>query len=276
MEDDLKKLPRSWLERLSDLLIREPKDRKQLMEVLRNASERDILSTDMLHMIESVLQVSEMHVRDIMISKNQMIVIESNHDLATLLPVVIESGHSRFPIIDSSSNEVTGILLAKDLIKYCLNNSDHPFEMQKMIRPAVFVPQSKRLDVLLREFRINHHHMAIVIDEYGHVAGLVTIEDVLEQIVGDIEDEYDTEEDDEIKKQSDGSYLVKATTPIDDFNEYFDSKLNAEEFDTIGGLILQGFGHLPKRGEILKIENFHFKILHSDKRRIHLLETTRE
>ena len=148
--------------------------------------------------------------------------------------------------------------------------------MQQIMRSAVFVPQSKRLDVLLREFRVSHHHMAIVIDEYGHVAGLVTIEDVLEQIVGEIEDEYDTDEDDEIKKQTDGSYIVKATTPIDDFNEYFDSELSDEEFDTIGGLILQGFGHLPKRGEILKIENFRFKVLHSDNRRIHLLETTKE
>jgi len=279
MEDDSKLTHpkhRSWLERLSDLLVREPKDREQLMEVLRDAGERDILSADMLHMIESVLQVSEMHVRDVMVPKAQMAAIESDSNLAAVLPLVIESGHSRFPVIDSTNNDVIGILLAKDLIKYCFNNEVSQFDMHQIMRPALFVPQSKRLDVLLREFRVSHHHMAIVIDEYGHVAGLVTIEDVLEQIVGEIEDEYDTEEDDEIKKQADGSYIVKAITPIDDFNEYFDSELSDEEFDTIGGLILQGFGHLPKRGEVLKIENFRFKVLHSDNRRIHLLEITKE
>lgn len=280
MEDDSKLTPskhRSWLERLSDLLVREPKDRKQLMEILRDAGERDILSADMLHMIESVLQVSEMHVRDVMVPKAQMAAIESDSQLADVLPLVIESGHSRFPVMDSAHHDVIGILLAKDLIKYCFNNEISQFDMHQILRPALFVPQSKRLDVLLREFRVSHHHMAIVIDEYGHVAGLVTIEDVLEQIVGDIEDEYDTEaEDDEIKKQADGSYIVKAVTPIDDFNEYFDSELSDEEFDTIGGLVLQGFGHLPKRGEVLKIENFRFKVLHSDNRRIHLLEITKE
>lgn len=276
MDDDSKNKQRTWLERLSDFLVREPKDREQLMDILRDAGERDILSADMLHMIESVLQVAEMHVRDVMIPKAQMIVIESDSSLDTILPMVIESGHSRFPVTDSDSHDVIGILLAKDLIKFSLNPATNSFDIHQIIRPAVFVPQSKRLDVLLREFRVSHHHMAIVIDEYGHVAGLVTIEDVLEQIVGDIEDEYDTDEDDEIKKQIDGTYIVKATTPIDDFNEYFDSELSDEEFDTIGGLILQGFGHLPKRGEILKIDNFQFKVLHSDNRRIHLLETTKE
>jgi magnesium and cobalt transporter len=178
--------------------------------------------------------------------------------------------------MDSATNDIIGILLAKDLIKYCLNNEASQFDIGKIMRPAIFVPQSKRLDILLREFRVSHHHMAIVIDEYGHVAGLVTIEDVLEQIVGDIEDEYDTDEEDEIKKQADGSYIVKAATPIDDFNEYFDADLDDQEFDTIGGLVLQGFGHLPKRGETVKIENFRFKVVHSDNRRIHLLETIKE
>ncbi len=279
MEDDSKiahSKHRTWLERLSDLLVREPKDREQLMEILRDAGDRAILSADVLHMIESVLQVAEMHVRDVMIPKAQMIVIESDSPFNAILPLVIESGHSRFPVTDSNSHDVIGILLAKDLIKYSLNTETNPFDIHQIMRSAVFVPQSKRLDILLREFRVSHHHMAVVINEYGHVAGLVTIEDVLEQIVGDIEDEYDIEEDDEIKKQTDGSYIVKATTPIDDFNEYFDSELSDEEFDTIGGLILQGFGHLPKRGEVIKIENFHFKVLHSDNRRIHLLETIKE
>jgi magnesium and cobalt transporter len=267
---------RSWFERLSDMLVREPKDREQLMGILRDAGERDILSPDMLHMIESVLQVSEMHVRDVMIPKAQMVVINNDSELTNVLPIVTESAHSRFPVVDNISNDVIGILLAKDLIKYCFNKEVTEFNIRNILRPAVFVPQSKRLDVLLREFRVNRHHMAVVIDEYGHVSGLVTIEDVLEQIVGDIEDEYDTEDDEEIKKNQDGSYTIKAITAIDDFNEYFNAELNDQEFDTIGGLVLQGFGHLPKRSETIKIENFRFKVLHSDNRRIHLLEMTKE
>jgi magnesium and cobalt transporter len=267
---------RSWFERLSDMLIREPKDREQLMTVLRDAEERDILSAEMLRMIESVLQVSEMQVRDVMIPKAQMVVVEHDSQFDNVLPLVLDSGHSRFPVMDRNHDDITGILLAKDLLRYYQNNENASFAIQDLLRPAVFVPQSKRLDILLREFRINRNHMAIVIDEYGHVAGLVTIEDVLEQIVGDIEDEYDIDEDDEIKKHADGHYIVKATTAIDDFNEYFDTEFSDEEFDTIGGLVAQAFGHLPKRGENLKIENFRFKVLHSDNRRIHLLEIIKE
>ena len=276
MDEDTKSHKRSWFERLSDMLIREPKDREQLMEVLRDAEERDILSAEMLRMIESVLHVSEMQVRDVMVPKSQMVVIESDSHFETLIPLVIESGHSRFPIVDVNHNDVIGILLAKDLLMYGFKKKPHEFSIQNALRPAVFVPQSKRLDILLREFRANRNHMAIVIDEYGHVSGLVTIEDVLEQIVGDIEDEYDIDEDDEIRKHADGYYIVKATTPIDDFNEHFHTEFSDEEFDTIGGLVLKGFGHLPKRGEILKIENYRFKVLHSDNRRIHLLEVIQE
>jgi magnesium and cobalt transporter len=279
MTENSKLIPakqRSWLERLSDRLAREPRNREQLIEVLRDAEERGILSAEMLHMLESVLQVSEMQVRDVMIPKAQMVIVDHDSTLESLLPLVIESGHSRFPIIDNTSNDVMGILLAKDLLRYCFNKEISQFNIRSILRPAVFVPQSKRLDILLREFRVNRHHMAVVIDEYGHIAGLVTIEDVLEEIVGEIEDEYDTDEDDEIKKNADGSYSVKAATPIDDFNEYFDTELQDEAFDTIGGLVLQGFGHLPKRGETLKIANFRCKVLHSDNRRIHLLEITKE
>ncbi len=272
MDEDEKK-SRSWFERLSDMLIREPKDREQLMAVLRDAEERDILSAEMLRMIESVLQVSEMQVRDVMIPRAQMVVVEHDSPPNVLLPLVMDSGHSRFPIIDNTRDDIVGILLAKDLLKACYHKTEE-FNINDISRPAVFVPQSKRLDILLREFRINRNHMAIVIDEYGHVSGLVTIEDVLEQIVGDIEDEYDIDEDDEIKKHADGHYIIKATTDIDEFNEYFHSDLSDKEFDTIGGLVLQGFGHLPKRGEVLDINNFRFKVLHSDNRRIHLLELT--
>lgn len=269
MNDEIKQ--RSWFERLSDLLIREPKDREQLMEVLRDAEERDILSSEMLSMIESVLQVSEMQVREVMIPKSQMVFIHHDSNLDAILPIVIESGHSRFPVIDDE-DDVVGILLAKDIIKYIYNKETSSLNLKNVLRPATFVPQSKRLDILLREFRVNRNHMAIVIDEYGHVAGLVTIEDVLEQIVGDIEDEYDIDEDDDIKKFADGSYTVKASTPIDDFNEYFSTDLSDDEFDTIGGLVLHGLGHLPKRGETLQVGHFRFKVLHSDNRRIHLLE----
>lgn len=272
MSDDHEGEKRSWFERLSNMLIREPKDREQLMEVLRDAEERDILSSEMLSMIESVLQVSEMQVREVMIPKSQMVVVEHDSTLETLFPVVIESGHSRFPVVDSTGNDVIGILLAKDLLKYYYKKLTTQFTMSDVVRPAIFVPQSKRLDVLLREFRSTRNHMAIVIDEYGHVAGLVTIEDVLEQIVGEIEDEYDIDENDQIKKHEDGSYTVKAIMPIEEFNDYFETDLSDEEFDTIGGLVLQGFGHLPKRGESLKIDNLQFKVLHSDNRRIYLLE----
>lgn len=277
MSDDLEtQHKRSWFERLSDLLIREPKDREQLMEVLRDAEDRDILSSEMLSMIESVLQVSEMHVREVMVPKSQMVVVEHDAKLETLLPMVIESGHSRFPVVDEAGNDVVGILLAKDLLKYCFKKAESDFNIKSILRPAVFVPQSKRLDILLREFRMNRNHMAIVIDEYGHVAGLVTIEDLLEQIVGEIEDEYDIDENDQIKKHQDGTCTVKATTPIEEFNEYFGTKFGDEEFDTIGGLVLQAFGHLPKRGETIVMDNFRFKVLHSDNRRVYLLEVAKK
>jgi len=268
-KDEQNKKP-SWFERLSTLLIREPKNREQLMAVLRDAEERNLLSSEMLGMIESILQVSEMQVREIMVPKGQMVVVESDSKLEDIFPILIESKHSRFPVMDQSGQDVIGILLAKDLLKY--RDNSLPFLITTIMRPAVFVPQSKRLDILLREFRVNHNHMAIVIDEYGHVCGLVTIEDVLEQIVGDIEDEYDIDTHDYIKKHDDGTYSVKASTPIEEFNKYFHKNISDEDFDTIGGVVLKNFGHLPKRGETLKIGRLQFKVLHSDSRRIHLLE----
>ncbi len=268
--------PKSWLERLSNLLIREPQDREQLMTVLRDAEERNILSREILNMIESVLQVSEMQVREVMIPKSKMIMIDREHTIEEILPLVIESGHSRFPVQDTTNNDVVGILLAKDLLRFYFSNQPTEFNITHILRPAIFVPQSKRLDILLREFRVNRNHMAIVIDEYGHVSGLITIEDVLEQIVGDIEDEYDIDEDDFIKKLSKNIFIVKAYAPINQFNDYFKTEFNDEELDTMGGLIAKEFGHLPKRGESLTIENYKFKVLHSDNRRIHLLEVTRE
>lgn len=272
MSDDSLEQPkqRTWFERLSNLLIREPQDRDQLVEVLRDAEERDILSAEMLSMIESVLHVSEMQVRDVMVPKSKMIVITENASLEATLPIIIDSAHSRFPVMDETGNDVEGILLAKDLLKYFFNQSE-TVDIKNFLRPAVFVPQSKRLDILLREFRINRNHMAIVIDEYGHVAGLVTIEDVLEQIVGDIEDEYDIDEDIEIKQQENGTYTVKASLTIEEFNQYFGTHFSDQEFDTIGGLVLKGFGYMPKRGEKIIIDAYVFKVLHSDSRRIYLL-----
>ncbi|SRR5579883_490762 len=263
---------RSWLERFIALLAREPQDRDQLMEILRNAEERDVLSADILGMIERILHVSEMQVREIMVPKAQMVAIHKNSKLADILPIVIESGHSRFPVLDPAKKDVIGMLLAKDLLKY-FHKDPEQFNINDILRPAIFTPQSKRLDILLREFRVTRNHIAIVLDEYGHVEGLVTIEDVLEQIVGEIEDEYDIEEGDtQIKKLDDDTFIVKAATLIEEFNTYFHSSFSDEEFDTIGGIVLQGFGHLPKRGESIKIQQFRFKVLHSDSRRIYLLE----
>lgn len=271
MSDDEKPKSRSWLERLGAMLTHEPQNRDQLMEVLREAEQNNILSAEMLGMIERILQVSEMQVRDVMVPKAQMITIEKDSTLDDLLPIMIESGHSRFPVKDSNG-DIVGMLLAKDVIPFFFAEKDG-FEIAKAMRQTIFTPQSKRLDILLREFRVNRNHMAIVLDEYGHVAGLVTIEDVLEQIVGEIEDEYDYDEDDiYIKKIAEDVYIVKAQTPIDEFNEYYNTDFSDEEFDTIGGILLQQFGHLPKRGENIKLQNFRFKVLHSDNRRIYLLE----
>jgi magnesium and cobalt transporter len=264
---------RSWLERLSAMLAREPQNQDQLMEILRDAEDRDILSSEMLGMIERILHVSEMQVREVMVPKAKMVTVENDSELDELIPILIESGHSRFPVYDPAEGTIVGVLLAKDILKATFNKDPGEFNIASNIRPHLFTAKSKRLDILLREFRVNRNHIAIVLDEYGHVAGLVTIEDVLEQIVGEIDDEYDFEEDDVyIKKHADDSYIVKAQTPIDEFNEYFHANFSDEDFDTIGGIVLQHFGHLPKRGENIKLQHFRFKVLHSDNRRIYLLE----
>lgn len=272
MNDDRNK-NRSWLTRIIALMGGEPQNREQLMEVLRDAETRDVLSAEMLGMIERILQVADMQVREVMIPKAQMVVIPKNSKLDRILPIVIESGHSRFPVVDASGRDVIGILLAKDLLRYGYHQEIKEFNISQVTRPAIFTPQSKRLDILLREFRVNRNHIAIVLDEYGHVAGLVTIEDVLEQIVGEIEDEYDIDEEDgHIKKLDDGSFIVKASTLIEEFNLYFATQFDDEEFNTIGGVILKAFAHVPSRGETTKMQNLRFKILHSDNRRIYLME----
>ena len=262
----------SWLERLSQALLIEPKDREQLTSLLRSAQQRNLLDADALSMIEGVLEVSEMQVRDIMIPRSQMVVVSQDSQPEEFLPVIIDSAHSRFPVIGDNRDEVIGILLAKDLLSYYARADRENFNIRDFVRPAVFIPESKRLNVLLKDFRANRNHMAIVVDEYGGIAGLVTIEDVLEQIVGEIEDEHDFEDDLYIVKHSDSRYTAKALTPIEDFNSEFNADFSDEEFDTIGGLLINKFGHVPKRGEETTIGRFKFKALRADSRRIHLVQ----
>lgn len=265
---------KSWLDRLSQILHREPQNREQLMEILRLAASRDILDNDALTMIEGVLAVSEIQVRDIMIPRSQMVVVDQSAPPKEFLPIIIESQHSRFPVIGENRDEVIGILLAKELLRFTFSGEEN-FNIRNILRPAVFIPESKRLNVLLKEFRLSRNHMAIIVDEYGGISGLVTIEDVLEQIVGEIEDEYDIEDiNTYIRKLSDNQYTVKALTPIDKFNEYFDENFSDEDFDTIGGLIMQQFERLPKRGDTIRIGKCTFKILHADNRRIRLVKMT--
>lgn len=263
----------SWLDRLSQALLREPQDLEQLIQILREAELRGILDEDALSMIEGVLQISDLQVRDIMIPRSQMIVVHHNHTLAEMLPSIIKTQHSRFPVIEENKDEVIGILHAKDLLPYQIENAK-TFDLHDIMRPAVFVPESKRLDSLLKEFRTNRNHMAIVVDEYGGVCGMVTIEDVIEQIIGEIEDEFDIDEELYIKAVSQGHYTVKAITPIDEFNEYFQTVWSDEDFDTVGGLIMQKLGHMPKRGESLTLDGYRFEILSADQRRIGLLRMT--
>jgi magnesium and cobalt transporter len=257
----------SLLERLSHFLLREPEDREQLVELLHSAYENSLMDADSLAMIEGVLQVSEMQVRDIMIPRSQMDVIDITQPPEEFIPHVIETAHSRFPVIEDNKNDVIGILLAKDLLRYYAGED---FDVRDMLRPAVFIPEAKRLNILLKEFRSNRNHIAIVVDEYGGVAGMVTIEDVLEQIVGDIEDEYDYDEDeDNIILNADGQYRVKALTEIGDFNEVVGTNFSDEEFSTIGGLVVNKFGHLPKRNEEITFNELKVKVLRADSRRLH-------
>ncbi|MHB1083921.1 MAG: HlyC/CorC family transporter [Thiobacillus sp.] len=261
------------LERISHWLMREPEDREQLVELLHGAYENSLMDADALAMIEGVLQVSEMRVGEIMIPRAQMDVIDINDAPEVFIPHVIETAHSRFPVIDKDRDDIIGILLAKDLLRHY---AESDADIRGMLRTAVFIPESKRLNVLLKDFRSNRNHIAIVVNEYGGVSGLVTIEDVLEQIVGDIEDEYDFDEtEDNIIQEHDGVFRIKASTEIEDFNETLGAKFSDEEFDTVGGLIVSRFGHLPKRGESVKFDGFNFNVLRADSRRLHAVRVTR-
>ncbi len=273
-EDRSSSEQKSWLNKLTQAFAPEPKNRQELLEVLREAHQNKLLDSEALAIVEGAIQVADLQVRDIMVPRSQMISIKASQTPREFLPAIIDAAHSRYPVIGEGLDDVIGILLAKDLLPLLLQDEQPAFNIKDLLRPATFVPESKRLNVLLREFRANHNHMAVVIDEYGGVAGLVTIEDVLEQIVGDIEDEHDVEEDSYVKPLPSGDFLVKALTPIDSFNEAFATQFSDDEFDTVGGLVMSAFGHLPKRNEVTEIGEYRFRVLNADSRRIHLLRLT--
>lgn len=261
------------LELIGAALLREPQDREQLVSILRDAEQRDLLGSEALGMIESALHLSEMRARDVMTPEANIASVTENQRLEDCVRAANASEYSRFPVYSTDGERVVGMLLVKDLLQYFFEEQRKDFKLKKILRPAFFVPESKRLDSLLREFRATHNHLAIVINEYGSVAGLVTIEDVIEQIVGDIEDEHDTDDIEEnIRLRGDGRFTVKAQTSLEDFNEYFGCDLFADGFDTIGGLILGKLGYLPERGEVVVVEGFEFTVLHADHRRLRLLE----
>ena len=264
----------SWLRRLLESLAGEPQDLEELSEVLTDARERGLIDTDVFAMLEGVLQVSEIQVRDVMVPRSQMVVIQRDEPPERILPVVVESGHSRFPVVGEDRDEVVGILLAKDLLRYFADGGEGQFDIRECVRPAVFIPESKRLNVLLKEFRVSHNHMAIVVDEYGGVSGLLTIEDVLEQIVGDIGDEYDVDEGEGIRKEAERVFAVPALTRIEEFNSTFGTRFSDEEFDTIGGLVLHELGRMPRRGEAIEIGGIELKVVRADRRRIETLRVT--
>ncbi|MCC4833652.1 CNNM family magnesium/cobalt transport protein CorC [Shewanella sp. 10N.7] len=261
---------KNWIDKIGQLFQGEPQNREDLVEVIAGAEERDLITEDTREMMNGVLEVSGLRVRDIMIPRSQIVTLQIDSTVDELLKTVIESAHSRFPVVNEDKDHIEGILLAKDLLKYGFKQSDQPFSLHQVIRPAVVVPESKRVDVLLKEFRSQRYHMAIVVDEYGGVSGLVTIEDILEEIVGEIEDEFDhsSVEDTEIKKISNTVFMIKARTPIDEFNEACGTQFSDEEFDTVGGLVSHAFGHLPERNESVLIDNIEFKVTNSDTRRL--------
>jgi len=277
MNDDQSSIdprPRSWIDKIAQLFSDEPTDTKSLLELLRNAEQDQVLDADALSIIEGALQVSSMQVRDIMIPRSQVVTVPAKLTASKIIKLVIKASHSRYPVIGENVDNVIGILLAKDLLPLVLNDNSGKFNIKDLVRPATFVPESKRLNVLLREFRETRQHMAIVIDEYGSVCGAVTIEDVLEQIVGEIEDEYDVDDDSYIKKFDEENHIVKALTPVDEFNSHFKTDFSDQEFTTIGGLVLQQFGHIPERGETVNIGPFLITVLNADSRQIKLLKVT--
>lgn len=277
MNDDLSdsssSQSRGWLERLGRAFGGEPRNREDLVELLRDVAEQGLIESDTLAMLEGALEVDELQVRDVMIPRSHMVVIPTGSSLAEILPIIIESGHSRFPVVGEDRDEIKGILLAKDLLKLVANGSE--MALADLLRPPVIIPESKRLNVLLREFRVSKNHMAIVVDEYGGVSGLITIEDVLEEIVGDIDDEHDADAVADIQRLEEGKYLVQALTAIDDFNEALGTGYSDDEYDTIGGLVVAEFGRLPEAGESVDIGDWTFVVTSADDRRLHAMEVFR-
>ena len=277
MTDDQSNLdpnPKSWIDKITQVFSDEPTDTKSLLELLRNAEQDQVLDADALGIIEGALQVSSMQVRDIMIPRSQLVIVSAKLPPNEIIELVTKASHSRFPVTGENVDNVIGILLAKDLLPLILKEETGKLDIKDVVRPATFVPESKRLNVLLKEFRETRQHMAIVIDEYGSVSGAVTIEDVLEQIVGEIEDEYDIDDESHIKKFDEENYIVKALTPVDEFNEYFGTQFSDQEFTTLGGLVLQQIGHIPERGETINIGPFLVTVLNADSRQIKLLKVT--
>jgi magnesium and cobalt transporter len=264
---------RSWLERLMHTFSAEPKSQQELLEVIKEAARNHVLDSEALGIIEGALGVSNLQVREIMVPRSQMVIIKHTESPQEFLPKVINSGHSRFPVIGDSIDDVKGILLAKDLLPLILKSTDS-FNLIDILRPANIIPEGKRLNILLKEFREKRYHMALVIDEYGGVSGLVTIEDILEEIVGDIEDETDDEDEDTIRQVADHDFILKALTPIEEFNQRFNAQFSDDEFDTIGGILTHAFGHLPNRNEVIDIQGFTFRVLYADSRQVHLIRLT--
>ena len=276
MNEDRSEKPRSIFGRISQALSFDPKTKQDVLEVIKEAAEDNLLDQEALNIIQGAMQVSDLQVRDIMVPRSKMVIIESDQTFKEFLPTIISSAHSRFPVVGKNPDEIIGVLLAKDLLPYLLDENEQEFAVQDKLRRVTFIPESKRLNVLLSEFRATRSHLAIVVDEYGGIAGLVTIEDVLEQIVGEIEDEHDQNDDEgNIRPFDDSAFLVKALTELEDFDAYFNTKFDKYDFDTIGGIVTQRFGHLPQKHEEIVIDGFIFKVLSSEHRRIRLLQVQR-
>jgi magnesium and cobalt transporter len=270
---DGRNLLRRWADRLLSLITREPRDRSALIELLRRAESRNLIDPDALIMIEGAIQIYDLQARDIMVPRVQMVMLRNDAKREDIIRTVLDSGHSRFPVTGEDPNDVIGILLAKDLLAY-VSDKRETFDIKDVMRPAVFIPESKRISFLLREFRVSRNHMAIVVNEYG-VAGLVTIEDVIEEIVGEIEDEHDLDEEANIRQHGRNRYTINAITPIGEFNTYFETSLSSDQYETIGGMIVAAFGHVPLRGESIDYEGFNVKVLRADRRRVQLLRFAR-
>lgn len=268
---------KSWFDKLKQSISGEPQSKQELVDVISEAEQRELIDPQTREMIEGVIGVNDMRVRDIMIPRAQMVTIDIDQEVEEFLPVMLESAHSRFPVVNEDKDHIEGILLAKDLLRFVFNtDDDNDFQLKDVLRPAAIVPESKRVDVLLKEFRQERYHMSIVVDEYGGVSGLVTIEDILELIVGEIEDEFDLEEDgtDDIRPLNKYTYSVRALTPVEDFNTFFESTISEEDADTIGGIVLKAFGHMPNTNDEVVINGMHFKVSNSDKRRLVQLKVT--